>query len=112
MPLSLLLLKTNQRLTLCGCLLVAFGFSAHGQNHRAWRDYGGAADSAQYSALQQINRSNVNKLQVAWTYPTGDDNKYSFNPIVIDDVLYALVKKSSIVALDAATGKEIWTYSR
>lgn len=111
MPLSRLLLRTNRRLTFYGFLLFGFGYSAYGQNHRAWRDYGGAADSAQYSALQQINRSNVSKLEVAWTYPTGDDNKYSFNPVVIDNVLYALVKKSSIVALDAATGKEIWTYS-
>src|SRR5438477_11790771 len=52
MPLPILLPRTNQHLTLCGCLLVGCAFSAHGQNHRAWRDYGGAADSAQYSALQ------------------------------------------------------------
>ncbi|HEY3836079.1 MAG TPA: pyrroloquinoline quinone-dependent dehydrogenase [Bryobacteraceae bacterium] len=82
-----------------------------GQDHSAWRDYGGAPDSAQYSALKQINRSNVGKLRVAWTYPTGDGQKYSFNPVMANGVLYVLAKKNSIVALDAATGKEIWTYS-
>src|SRR5690349_4040412 len=81
------------------------------QDHRTWKDYGGAADAAQYSALDQINPSNVTKLQVAWSYPTGDGRKYSFNPLVVDGVLYVLAKNNSIVALDAATGKEIWVHA-
>jgi quinoprotein glucose dehydrogenase len=76
----------------------------------AWNDYGGGADASQYSALSQINRSNVNKLQVAWTYPTGDGGKYLFNPVVVDGVIYVLAKSNSIVALDASTGKEIWVH--
>jgi glucose dehydrogenase len=75
-----------------------------------WRDYGGGADGAQYSALAQINRSNVSTLQVAWTYPTGDAGNYLFNPVVVDDTMYVLARENSIVALDAATGKERWTY--
>lgn len=75
-----------------------------------WRDYGGAADSAQYSALKQINRSNVKKLEIAWIYPTGDDNQYSFNPIVVDGLMYVLAKNNSIVALDASSGKEVWIH--
>jgi quinoprotein glucose dehydrogenase len=82
-----------------------------GQDYTTWRDYGGSADSAQYSALKQINRSNVAKLEIAWTYPTGDSQKYSFNPVMVDGMLYVLAKKNSIVALDARTGKEIWTYT-
>src|SRR5204862_490845 len=70
-----------------------------------------SADSAQYSALRQINRSNVKQLEVAWVYPTGDGNRYFFNPIVINGLMYVLAKNNSIVALDAATGKEIWSYS-
>ena len=89
-------------------LLLLPAFSLLAQDHRSWRDYGGASDAAQYSALNQINRSNVSKLQVAWTYPTGDDNKYFFNPLVVDGMIYVLAKNNSIVALDAATGKEIW----
>ncbi len=81
------------------------------QDHTGWRDYGGAPDSAQYSALRQINRANVSKLEVAWTYPTGDSAKYSFNPIMVDGVVYVLAKKNSIVALDARTGKEIWVHT-
>jgi quinoprotein glucose dehydrogenase len=82
---------------------------AAAQDHRSWSDYGGAADSAQYSALSQINRSNVARLQVAWKYATGDGNKYAFNPLVVDGTMYVLAKSNSIVALDAATGREIWT---
>src|SRR5258708_4534843 len=81
-----------------------------GQNHASWRDYGGHSDAAQYSTLRQINRTNVNKLEVAWSYSTADNNKYFFNPIAIDGILYVLAKHNSIVALDAATGKEIWTH--
>jgi quinoprotein glucose dehydrogenase len=81
------------------------------QERTAWRDYAGGADSAQYSALKQINRSNVARLELVWSYPTGDGLKYSFNPIMIDGVLYVLAKKNSIVALDARTGREIWTYT-
>jgi quinoprotein glucose dehydrogenase len=82
----------------------------HKTPHATWRDYGGASDSAQYSELAQIDRSNVAKLEVAWSYPTADNNPYSFNPIVVDGVMYVLAKNNSIVALDAATGAEIWTH--
>jgi quinoprotein glucose dehydrogenase len=89
--------------------LLSLGLAA-AQPHITWRDYGGAADSAQYSALRQIDRSNVNRLEVAWTFSTGDENKYSFNPLAVDGTLFVLAKNNSIVALDAAGGKEIWTW--
>src|SRR5713101_7692574 len=76
-----------------------------------WRQYLGGADSSQYSSLKQINKSNVTQLEVAWTYPTGDMRTYRFNPIVVDGVMYVLAKNLSVVALDAATGKEIWTHA-
>jgi glucose dehydrogenase len=85
--------------------------SADAQDYTTWREYGGSADSAQYSALKQVDRSNVGRLEVAWTYPTGDGQKYSFNPIMVNGVLFVLAKRNSIVALDARTGKEIWTYT-
>jgi quinoprotein glucose dehydrogenase len=78
--------------------------------YTTWSDYGGGADASQYSSLSQINRSNVNKLEIAWTYPTADGGKYLFNPIVVDGVMYVLAKNNAIVALDAATGKELWVH--
>ncbi len=89
------------------------GWILHAQTprpHTAWSDYGGGPDASQYSALNQINRTNVGKLQIAWSYPIGDGNLYLFNPVVVDGVMYAMGKANSIVALDAATGKEIWSH--
>src|SRR2546425_104502 len=52
--------------------------------HTTWSDYGGGPDGSQYSAFDEINRSNVSTLQIAWTHPTGDGGKYLFNPVVVD----------------------------
>jgi glucose dehydrogenase len=75
-----------------------------------WSQYLGGADSSQYSSLKQINKSNVRKLEVAWTYPTGPGT-YVFNPVVVDGVMYVLAQNNTLVALDAATGKELWTHA-
>ena len=84
--------------------------TAAAQDHARWRDYSGAPDAAQYSSLKQVHRANVTQLQRVWTYSTGDGNKYFFNPIVIDRTMYVLAKDNSIIALDAATGRELWAY--
>ncbi|HEX4808210.1 MAG TPA: PQQ-binding-like beta-propeller repeat protein [Bryobacteraceae bacterium] len=101
------------------CLLavVVAAISVRGQraNERAglknsWAEYGGGADSAQYSDLSQINRENVKRLRVIWRYSTGDSRDSVFNPIVVHGVMYVLAKRNSIVALDAKTGKELWVH--
>lgn len=79
--------------------------------HAVWRDFGGAPDSAQYSALSQIDSTNVAKLGISWMYPTGDTNTYFFNPLVAHGLMYVLARNNSIVALDAATGKEVWIHT-
>ena len=53
------------------------------QRPREWRDYGGGPDNSKFSTLKQINKSNVAKLDVAWTYPYGET---MFNPIVAHGV--------------------------
>ena len=73
-----------------------------------WSDFGGGPGDPLYSPLDQINRSNVASLQVAWTYPT-EDAGYTYNPLIINGVMYVVAKKGSLIALDAATGKEMWT---
>ena len=92
------------------CCILATAFPALAQDHKSWSDYGGAPDSAQYSALAQINRSNVSGLQIAWTYPTQDGSKYFFNPLAAGGRIFVLAKNNSIVALDPATGRELWTH--
>ena len=79
-------------------------------DYATWSDYGGSADAAQYSSLRHINRSNVHRLEVAWSYSTSDNNVYFFAPLVVDNVAYVLARNNSIVALDAVTGSEIWVH--
>ncbi len=84
-----------------------------GRTYRSWRVYGGGRDGIRYSSLDQINRDNVSQLQAAWIYDTGDafeGSEMQCNPIVIDGVLYATSPKLRVFALDAATGKEIWSF--
>src|ERR1700749_1402230 len=101
-------LKTT---TILASLLAAMGCTpAWSQTaHSAWSQYGGAPDAAQYSSLTQIHRGNVNQLKVAWKFSTGDGNKYLFNPIVAHGVMYGMAQHNSIVALDAATGRQLWS---
>jgi quinoprotein glucose dehydrogenase len=80
------------------------------RSFKTWSQFLGGADSSQYSALDQINRSNVARLEVAWTYGTADTRNYRFNPIVVDGTMYVLARNNSIVALDPVTGREKWTH--
>lgn len=50
------------------------------RSFKTWGQYLGGADSSQYSALDQIDKRNVARLEVAWTYSTGDSRSYRFNP--------------------------------
>jgi quinoprotein glucose dehydrogenase len=79
------------------------------KSHTTWSTYLGNADGSHYTDLKQIDRANVSRLQVAWSYDSGAW-PYAFNPIVVGRTMYVLAKNTSIVALDAATGKELWTY--
>jgi quinoprotein glucose dehydrogenase len=79
--------------------------------YTTWSDYGGSPDSMQYSALKQITTANVGQLEVAWTFPVPDrKGNFGFNPLVVDNVMYVLGPRNAIVALDAATGKQIWAH--
>jgi quinoprotein glucose dehydrogenase len=77
---------------------------------RTWHDYGGGPDNARYLPLDQINKSNLSQLDVAWSYPTQDTIAYVFNPIIVDNMMFVLARNNSLVALDATTGKEIWIH--
>jgi quinoprotein glucose dehydrogenase len=81
------------------------------QPYTTWSDYGGSADSMQYSALQQINKSNVKQLGLAWFHPApGPGGRFAFSPLVVDGVMYVAGKDGAVTALDAATGKQLWTH--
>ena len=66
--------------------------SVPSSGYRNWQIYGGGSENLRYSNLDQINRDNVDKLQIAWTYDTGDafdGSEMQCNPIVVDGVLFA-----------------------
>ncbi|HEX5413328.1 MAG TPA: PQQ-binding-like beta-propeller repeat protein [Terriglobia bacterium] len=90
------------------------GENAGGENYSGWRVVGGTQGHTHYSALDEINRGNVGQLKVAWQYDTGDafkDSEMECNPIVVNGVLYATSPKLRVFALNAATGKPIWSFS-
>ncbi len=84
-----------------------------------WAHYGGDAGGSRYSPLDQINRGNVRRLEIAWTYRTGDvsdgskyERKTSFEttPILFEGTLYLSTPFSRVIALDPETGAERWSY--
>jgi quinoprotein glucose dehydrogenase len=93
------------------CCTHLSGWAAEAQApNTTWSTFGGTVTDANYSALTQINRSNVNKLQVAWTYDSGDKLGYVMAPIVVGRTLYGAAHNGSLVAIDATNGKEIWVH--
>jgi quinoprotein glucose dehydrogenase len=75
-----------------------------------WPAYGGGADEDHYAALKQINRDNVSRLQVAWTYDTGEKGNTETNPVIVGGTLYAYTPTAKVIALDAATGQLKWKF--
>ena len=75
-----------------------------------WPVYNGGPDGDHYSRLTQINRGNVSKLQVAWTFDTGEKGGIQTNPLIVGRTLYAYTPTQKVIALDAATGKLKWKF--
>ncbi|HJN95287.1 MAG: pyrroloquinoline quinone-dependent dehydrogenase [Gammaproteobacteria bacterium] len=85
-----------------------------------WLHHGGDHSSAKYADLDQIDGSNFEQLQVAWRwqsadnripeellYPTGD---YRATPLVVNGIMYTATNHSQVVALDPASGEELWVF--
>jgi quinoprotein glucose dehydrogenase len=83
------------------------GFSVSGEQQREWRDYAGGPDSSRFVGATEITKANVKQLEVAWTYQAGQTD---FNPLLVRGTVYGRGANDSFVALDAATGKEIWAH--
>ncbi|MFT4638794.1 MAG: quinoprotein glucose dehydrogenase [Verrucomicrobiales bacterium] len=75
-----------------------------------WPVYLGGKERNLYSFLDQINPENVSQLEVAWTYETGHRAEYQANNLIVDGVLYTPTPTREVIALDAATGKELWKW--
>jgi len=95
--------------------------ASNGVQKGEWRFYGGDQGSSKYSPLDQINRGNVQKLKVAWSWDSPDlkvleQNSrlytlgYEATPLMIGGVLYVSTSLSQVAAIDAVTGKTNWVY--
>jgi quinoprotein glucose dehydrogenase len=96
-------------------------FYAHGQvkSESDWPTYGNDPGGMRHSALSQINRENVGKLKVAWVFHTGDisdgldgrkRSAFETTPILVDGKLYLSTPFNRVIALNPATGKQLWSY--
>src|SRR6266481_3749443 len=98
-------------------LLPAAGLAQTGAKNGQWRSYGGDTANTRYSALDQINAGNFNKLEMAWHFKTenlGPRPEYNLEgtPLMANGILYATGgTRRAVVALDAATGEQLWMHS-
>ena len=77
---------------------------------RDWPVYGGAPEGGHYSPLSQINRSNVERLQLVWTYDTEEAGGLQTSPLVVHGILYGISPTQKVFALDGATGTLRWKF--
>jgi len=107
----------TMRKTLIAMFLLAAACSSTAPNSD-WPAYANAGGT-RYSPLTDIDRTNIGKLEVAWTYHTGEtsfvkdsEQKSTFEvtPIVVDGTMYLSTGFNKVIALDAATGQPKWMY--
>ncbi|HLJ16006.1 MAG TPA: PQQ-binding-like beta-propeller repeat protein [Bryobacteraceae bacterium] len=84
-----------------------------------WPTYAGDLGGRKYSPLKQINRENVDRLHPAWIFHTGDwsdgtrwptRSAFEATPLVVNGIMYVTTPFSRVIALDAETGREIWSF--
>jgi quinate dehydrogenase (quinone) len=101
------------------CLLLAcgtsFGQSPPNTASTEWRTYGHDPGGTRFSPLKQINTTNVQRLQRAWTYvipptPNSGIEAFETTPLMVDDMLYFTTQTSRAIAIDAETGRQIWVF--
>jgi quinoprotein glucose dehydrogenase len=104
-----------------GIITLALAFVACAQSvpDSAWTNYGADPGGTRYSSAQWIDRTNVTKLQLAWSYRTGAmqqetelQRKAAFEatPVLFDNKLFLTTPYSHAIALDAKTGSKLWEY--
>lgn len=75
-----------------------------------WPWHGGTSDEQRFSRLDDINAENVGKLSLAWSFELDTNRGQEATPLVVDGVLYTSTAWSKVVALDGATGEQLWAY--
>jgi alcohol dehydrogenase (cytochrome c) len=77
-----------------------------------WLMYSGAYDGSRFSPLDQINRTNVQRLTLQWVFQTGVRGRHETTPLVIDGVMYLTTPQNHAYAVDVRTGRPLWHYER
>ena len=77
-----------------------------------WLTYSGTYDGTRYTPLDQINRSNVQRLALQWVFQTGVKGDHETTPLVIDGVMYMTAPQNHAFALDVRNGRPLWHYER
>lgn len=109
-----------QTLTVCAVAIGTAGaVSRPSPQPIDWPFYGGDQAGSKYSAAADINRTNVTRLAVAWTWTAGEKplpefgtapGSFENTPLAIDNVLYVSTPYNRVVALDAESGAEKWAF--
>ena len=76
-----------------------------------WPSYNGDYTGRRYSSLREINRSNVSQIRAAWVFHPGNTQRLEVTPVVVRGVMY-VTSSNEVFALDAATGRALWHYTR
>ncbi len=96
---------------LCGALGAAQAAQVPRYAGRNWASSGGGFSQAYYSRLSGITPANVKSLGLAWEYPLGTDRVQEATPIEVRGVLYTSGNLGRVYALDAVTGRALWTFT-
>ncbi|MDZ7607106.1 MAG: PQQ-binding-like beta-propeller repeat protein [Cyclobacteriaceae bacterium] len=96
-------------------LLIVASCTKKSSEHVTWEVYSGDEKGTKYSALSQINTKNVAGLKVAWTYRMDDMREnprttIQCNPIIVGNRMFITSPGLKVIALDAASGKELWKF--
>lgn len=98
----------------CALPFVALAFAAAATCAFAadndWAIYGGTSDGTRHSSLTQITKGNVSQLAPAWTHSMEAGGDPQTHPLAIGGVVYAYTPSLKVIALDGATGKQIWLF--
>ena len=76
-----------------------------------WPSYNGTTSGSRYSALAQIDRSNIARMVPKWMFSLQNTPRLQVTPVVVDGVMY-VTSANECYALDAGSGREIWHYQR
>src|SRR5438270_6018223 len=110
--------RTNMKLIIysAGLLLLSACNQHKNNKYQTWENFGGSKENNHYSTLKDIDTSNVQDLEIAWTYHTGDadtvnHSQIQCNPIIVDGIMYGTTPQLKLFAIDASNGIQKWLFN-